>query len=75
MSDCGQPTVVPGTITNIDDASISHSASIGPGNSGGPLVDREGRVVGVNNAKYLDNDGQNFAIRMRVTCQNVLQCP
>lgn len=29
-------------------AQLQHTASIGPGNSGGPLTDRDGRVVGIN---------------------------
>lgn len=67
-------TVVAGNVTNFDDSFLTHSASIGPGNSGGPLTDREGRVVGVNNARFPDSNAQNFAIRMRVACQKILSC-
>jgi S1-C subfamily serine protease len=67
-------TVVGGNVTNTDDSLLSHSASIGPGNSGGPLTDREGRVVGVNAGRFVDSNAQNFAIRMRVACQKILDC-
>jgi serine protease Do len=40
---------------------IEHSARINPGNSGGPLVDSDGKVVGINYAAIAET-GQNFAI-------------
>ena len=43
------------------DAVIEHDARINPGNSGGPLIDENGRVVGVNYAGASDT-GQFFAI-------------
>jgi serine protease Do len=46
------------------DSVIEHSAKINPGNSGGPLVDEDGKVVGVNYAVVSSTD-QNFAIQTR----------
>ena len=43
------------------DTVIEHSAKINPGNSGGPLVDENGKVVGINYAAVAETD-QNFAI-------------
>lgn len=43
------------------DSVIEHDATINPGNSGGPLVDENGKVVGVNYASYKAAD-QYFAI-------------
>ena len=40
---------------------ISHDATSNPGNSGGPLVDKDGKVVGVNFASRADAN-QYFAI-------------
>jgi serine protease Do len=43
-------------------AVIQHQATINPGNSGGPLVDRRGRLVGINTLRRADTEGQNYSI-------------
>lgn len=46
-------------------AMVQTDAAINPGNSGGPLVDREGRVLGINVSIFTDsgaNDGVGFAV-------------
>ncbi len=40
---------------------LEHDATINPGNSGGPLVDANGRVVGINNS-FRSSANQYFAI-------------
>jgi 2-alkenal reductase len=53
---------------------IQTDAAINPGNSGGPLLDREGRVIGVNTL-ILSNErasaGVGFAIPIRIVRQVV----
>ena len=41
---------------------IQHSAPLNPGNSGGPLVDSRGRVVGINTAIIAMAQGLGFAV-------------
>ena len=44
---------------------IQTDAAINPGNSGGPLLDRKGRVVGINTATAAHADGIGFAVPAR----------
>ncbi|HEU4894738.1 MAG TPA: trypsin-like peptidase domain-containing protein [Acidimicrobiia bacterium] len=69
-----ESTVTAGIISAVDQTNCSPEtcasmvqtdAAINPGNSGGPLVDREGRVIGINVSIFTDsgaNDGVGFAV-------------
>lgn len=43
---------------------IQHDAALNPGNSGGPLIDAEGRIIGVNT--FIIKDGQNIGFSLPV---------
>ena len=54
---------------------IQTDAAINPGNSGGPLVDLEGRIVGVNVATVIGSNNISFSIpinKVRQTIKDVL---
>lgn len=41
---------------------VQHTAPLNPGNSGGPLVDSRGRVIGINNSMIFMAQGLGFSI-------------
>ncbi|MBQ4558315.1 MAG: serine protease [Clostridia bacterium] len=44
---------------------IQHDASLNPGNSGGPLINSKGEVVGINTLKITSGEGLGFAIPVK----------
>jgi len=57
-------TVTSGVISGFRENYVQTNAQIYPGNSGGPLIDDKGRVIGVNTMKQLTRnfEGLGFAI-------------
>ncbi len=60
-------TVTKGIISAIDREVegrkfIQTDVAINPGNSGGPLIDRQGKVIGINTMKVIDAQGIGFAL-------------
>ena len=50
---------------------VQTDAAINPGNSGGPLVDRRGRVIGINSMTVMPSSGQGLAFA--VAAEHVTQ--
>jgi serine protease Do len=48
---------------------IQTDAAVNEGNSGGPLLNDEGHVLGMNTLKMLDSEGIGLAIPMAVVCE------
>jgi S1-C subfamily serine protease len=65
-------TVTTGIVSRVTRKTIQTDAAANPGNSGGPAVDRKGRVVGV----LLAGGGENinFAIRIDRACAKLRRC-
>ena len=72
----GPDSVTFGIVSNLRESTIVTDAAINPGNSGGPLINAEGKVVGVNTAKSssagVDNVG--YAGGLRLLCVKLIKC-
>jgi S1-C subfamily serine protease len=64
-----------GIISRMTKEYIQTDAALNPGNSGGPLVNRFGEVVGVNTAGIRSSQNLNFSVRIEQVCVRLLKCP
>lgn len=86
----GQPVVVVGSPLGLEDSVTSgvisalrstsqgqvlqFDAPVNPGNSGGPIVNAQGQVVGVVNAKLNNAEGISLGIPVAVVCDTLKIC-
>jgi S1-C subfamily serine protease len=59
-----EPTLSVGIVSALrgGNRGVQHTASLSPGNSGGPLLDRNGQVVGINVSRFYGGEALQFAI-------------
>ncbi len=79
----GGPTVSKGVISALDRSLVDGTevlsdliqtdAAINPGNSGGPLLNVNGKVIGINTAKIPTGDGIGFAIEINTAHEVALR--
>lgn len=73
------PAPTQGFVSDISAAGILHDAAVGQGFQGGPLVNSDGKVLGIASRSYaplgFESDGVYFAIPSRTACEKVLKCP
>jgi hypothetical protein len=77
----GSPLGFPGVLTtgivssvNSTKKTLTTTAPLNPGNSGGPVFDREGRVVGLATAKYIDSEGFGIVHGTPLLCNKIINC-
>jgi S1-C subfamily serine protease len=68
-----------GFVADVSSPGIQHDAPIGTAFQGGPLVDSDGKVVGISSRSYAPlgyaSDGVWWAPQVRDACDKVLKCP
>jgi S1-C subfamily serine protease len=64
-----RPTTTQGHIGDVLEDKIVYDAATAVGGSGGPLFNRDGKVIGVNFATLRDFGGSNMAIPARYACE------
>ncbi len=65
-----------GIVSDVRPGPLQFSAPVSPGNSGGPVVDRRGHVLGVATAKLVGNgaEGLSFAVPVDAVCAALEVC-
>ncbi len=61
-----ESTVTQGIVSALRDPMIQIDAAVSPGNSGGPVLNRRGEVLGIATQKVPDCENCNFAFDIRV---------
>ena len=71
-------SATPGIVVDLSDVGLQHTAPLGTAWRGAPLVDADGRVLGVASLDYeplnFPSSDVRFAIRMSQACETILTC-
>lgn len=63
-----------GIVSNLDDDTIVTDAAVDPGNSGGPLVNERGEIIGTIAWNWLGSQGSSHALEPGLICREILIC-
>jgi S1-C subfamily serine protease len=63
-----------GIVSNLDEDTILTDAAVDPGNSGGPLVNAKGELIGINAWGWEGSKGNSHAIKPGLVCREILRC-
>jgi S1-C subfamily serine protease len=66
-------TITTGIISQIYEDAYQTDAAVNPGNSGGPLLDMRGRLLGVTTLGF-GREGLNIAFRQALLCDKLILC-
>lgn len=66
-------TITSGIISQVYSDAYQTDAALNHGNSGGPLLDMNGRVLGINTLG-IGREGLNIAFRPNLLCEKILVC-
>jgi S1-C subfamily serine protease len=66
-------TITTGIISQIYEDAYQTDAAVNPGNSGGPLLDMRGRLLGVTTLGF-GREGLNIAFRQALLCEQLVLC-
>ena len=64
-----------GVVSNLYGDFVTTDAAVDPGNSGGPLLNSSGELLGINTWRFTQSQGNSFAIKPGVICRGILVCP
>ncbi len=67
-------SVTAGIVSNFDGDTVVTDAAIDSGNSGGPLVNAQGKLIGINAWGWEGAKGNSHAILPGVLCRDILIC-
>lgn len=63
-----------GIVSNLNGDFVTTDAAVDPGNSGGPLLNSSGELIGINTWRFTQSQGNSFAIKPGVICRGILVC-